>query len=1093
MIKSYRNLLVQILLSFSLMSCSSQQPFQSLSTDWSTWGGDDAGTRYSPLDEINTSNVRNLKLAWAFPTKVPAGHEGGPLIVDDIVYIHTSFPNHIYAIDQQSHQFIWQYIPQKSMDRTISSLWGNPVNRGLAYANNKIFLQQGNTVLTALNAKTGQLIWQVKNGDPKQGMSNTNAPIVVKDTVITGISGGEFGVRGFMAAYDINTGQLRWKGYSTGSDKDMLINPSKTTTWKNNKVQAVGRDSSLKTWKDQQWKIGGGTTWGWYSYDPDLNLIYYGTGSPGTWNPIQRPGDNKWTSALWARNADTGEVKWVYQMTPHDEWDYDGTNESVLIDQTIKGTLRKTLVHFDKNGFAYTLDRETGELLLAKKFDPAVNWATHIDIPSGLPQRVKKYSPQYHGEDNFTEGICPSTMGSKGQNPVSFSKKTKLFYIAGNHDCVDIEPFEVNYTAGQHFGGASRYTTSNKDNKGFLTAWDASHGKEVWSIQEPQPVLSGTLATAGDLVFYGTLDGYLKAVNAKTGEELFKFKTPSGIIGNINTWKYQGKQYIGVFSGIGGNIKFYPGINYSTAAFSLLSVFALPDPNKAENNEFLESYPVELFKLNTKNNPKYEKKWQEKFNPDILSLEVHKIVAQIDMIGEVHERITSGESSQYDNYLALKKYASVAELLELTKHPSPAVRVYAFWGLTEQSNIDLTALFLEHSYDNKVVPYQLGCEVWSVPVGDIMIQALTHTPSAEFYNLHPQKNKFSPQAFKNIEQSLVLSNSPLESASVALTHIDPLPQLYPKIRELLVKEHKQAALVALAKYQKEQDISLILTSTGKRNNAKEGFLYTYQAISHFPHPDFFPLLKQSFINVSKNQKFRHGDMYGILGHFYKAIAAYQNKAALKLLTTPLQLINKFRVQDKEKYHKRTVLAAITQYIDPVYTDLMWQMWKKDHLLSTAVFNYLAKAFPEKTWVLLQKTLLSVINEANVNISYNALPADQRGIKLVTTLFNYSLQKSPTYAESIIINKINNRGPYLGFFIKKAAELKNKNFIEPLLSQLDKEPFYNDLAIAKALFAYADPAVNQRVLKKINQNKFYNETEERIKFKAQLIKAIGESQ
>ena len=1090
MIKTYHKLFLLTLLSISQMSCSNRHPASSLSTDWSMWGGDYAGTRYSALDEINTSNVKKLKLVWAFPTKVPGGHEGGPLIVDDIVYIHTPFPNHVYAINQQSHQLIWQYIPQQDANKTIPHLCCGTINRGLAYANNTIFLQQTNTVLTALNAKTGQVIWQVKNGKPKQGMTNTNAPIVVKDTVITGISGGDFGVRGFLAAYDIHTGKLRWKGYSTGPDKDMLINPVKTTTWKNNKVQAVGRNSSLKTWKDTQWKIGGGTTWGWYSYDPELNLIYYGTGDPGTWNPIQRPGDNKWTSALWARNADTGEVKWVYQMTPHNEWDYDGTNELVLVDQKINGNLRKTLVHFDENGFVYTLDRETGELLQANKFDSTVNWATHIDIPSGLPQRVTKYSPQFHGEDNTTEGICPSIMGSKSQNPVSFSKKTKLFYIAGNHDCIAIEPFEVTYTAGQPFGGASISFDSNKKDKGFLSAWDAGRGKAVWRIQEPQQVLSGTLATAGNLVFYGTLDGYLKAVNAKTGQELFKFKTPSGIVGNINTWQYQGKQYIGVLSGLGGYIGFRQGINSSTSALSLFSVFALP--NQSDTPTFLESYPVEFFKLNTKNNPKYEKKWQEKFNPDILSMEVHKLVAQIDMLDEVHDSIMGfGRSVQYDNYLALKKQASLAELLELTKHPSPAVRVYAFWALTAHPDIDLTSVLLDHSGDTSEVGYQSGCEVWSETVGDVMFKAINQ--NADHLLGHPQMSKIPPQAFKNIEKLLVLLNSPLDSASVALTHIDPLPQLYPKIRELLVKEHKQAALVALAKYQKDQDISLILTSSGKRNNAKEGFSYTYQAISHFPHPDFFPLLKQSFMSVSKNQKFRHGDMYGILGHFYKAIAAYQNKAALKLLTTPLQFTDGFLVKWAKKYHKRAVLAAITQYMDPIYTNLMWQLWEKDHQLSITVFNYLAKEFPEKTWRLLQKTLPSVINEANELIPYNALPADQRGVELVTTLFNYALQKSPAYAESVIINKIKNRGSYFDFFIQKAAELKSKRFIEPLLSQIDKKPFYSDLAMAKALFSYADPAINQRVLDKINQNALYEETEERIKFKAQLIKAVRKTQ
>ncbi len=418
-------------------------------------------------------------------------------------------------------------------------------------------------VLTALDAKTGKRVWSVQNGDPKLGMTNTNAPLVVKDKVLTGISGGEFGVRGFLAAYDINTGELAWKGYSIGPDKDMLIDAKKTTTWKDGKVTPVGPDSSLSTWQGDQWKIGGGTTWGWTSYDPKLNLIYYGSGNPSTWNPVQRPGDNKWSMSLWARDADTGVVKWVYQMTPHDEWDFDGINETVLVDQEVKGKMHKTIVHFDRNGFGYTLDRETGELLVAEKFDKSVNWATHVDMNTGRPQVVPEYSTQQNGEDVNSKGICPAALGAKNQQPVSYSPQTGLFYISGNHLCMDYEPFEVSYTAGQPYVGATLTMMpagadvltgkpDNTTNLGQFTAFDAKTGKIAWSNKEQFSVWSGSLATAGGVVFYGTLEGYLKAVDAKTGKELYKFKTPSGIIGNVNTWEYAGKQYVGVLSGIGG-------------------------------------------------------------------------------------------------------------------------------------------------------------------------------------------------------------------------------------------------------------------------------------------------------------------------------------------------------------------------------------------------------------------------------------------------------------------------------------------------------------------------------------------------------------
>ncbi|NOQ14709.1 MAG: PQQ-dependent dehydrogenase, methanol/ethanol family [Methyloprofundus sp.] len=531
--------------------------------NWATALGNYAGTRYSELDQITAKNVKNLQPAWSFSTGVLRGHEGGPLVIGDVIYIHTPFPNTVYALDQETRSVIWEYTPNMDADVTIPVMCCDTVNRGLSYGDGKIFLQQSDTVLTALDAKTGKRIWSVQNGDPKLGMTNTQAPLVVKDKVITGIAGGEFGVRGFLAAYDIKTGELAWKGYSMGPDGDTLIKPGSSTTWEDGKVVKLGKSSGTSSWEGDQWKIGGGTTWGWYSYDPKLNLIYYGSGNPSTWNPVQRPGDNKWSMSLWARDADTGEVKWVYQMTPHDEWDFDGINEVVLTDQKIDGKMRQTLVHFDRNGFGYTLDRVTGELLVAEKFDKTVNWATHVDIKSGRPVLDLKYSTEANGEDENTTGVCPAALGSKNQQPVSYSPQTKMFYISANHLCMDYEPFEVSYTAGQPYVGATLTMmpaggdaiTGKKDgstNLGQFTAWDATTGKIVWSNKETFSVWSGSVATAGGIVFYGTLEGYLKAVDAKTGKELYKFKTPSGIIGNVNTWSYKGKQYVGVLSGIGG-------------------------------------------------------------------------------------------------------------------------------------------------------------------------------------------------------------------------------------------------------------------------------------------------------------------------------------------------------------------------------------------------------------------------------------------------------------------------------------------------------------------------------------------------------------
>ncbi len=523
-------------------------------SNWAQQAGDDFNHRYSALNQINAGNVKKLQVAWMFSTGVLRGHEGSPLVIGDTMYIHSPFPNKVFALDLNTQKILWKYEPKQD-PAVIPQMCCDTVNRGLAYGDGKIFLQQADSMLVAMDAKTGKVVWSVKNGDPKVGAVNTNAPHVFKDKVITGISGGEWGVRGYISAYNIKDGKMVWRGYSVGPDAEMLIDPNTTTTWVDGKVAAVGADSSLKTWKGDQWKIGGGTTWGWYSYDKALNLLYYGSGNPSTWNPAQRPGDNKWSMSVWARDLDTGKTKWVYQMTPYDEWDFDGVNEMILADINVKGKPVKALVHFDRNGFGYTLDRTNGALLVAEKFDPAVNWATSVDMKTGRPVTVAKYSTARNGAEVNTKGVCPAALGSKDQQPAAFNPKTNLFYVPTNHVCMDYEPFKVDYTAGQPYVGATlaMYPAPNSHGgMGNFIAWDAGTGKIVWSLPEKFSVWSGPLTTAGDVIFYGTLEGYLKAVNLKDGKELWKFKTPSGIIGNVFTYMHKGKQYVGVYSGIGG-------------------------------------------------------------------------------------------------------------------------------------------------------------------------------------------------------------------------------------------------------------------------------------------------------------------------------------------------------------------------------------------------------------------------------------------------------------------------------------------------------------------------------------------------------------
>ena len=501
--------------------------------------------RYSPLSQITAANVKNLHPAWSFSTGTLRGHEGNPLVIGSVMYVHSSFPNKVYALDltKPGAPQIWQYTPEQDAN-VIPIACCDVVNRGLAYhPSGKLYIELLQGDLLALDAKTGKKIFQVKSADFHKGETMTNAPLVVKNVVITGISGGEFGVRGRVTAFDANDGHELWRAYSTGPDADVKISGTPNANY----PSMQGKDLGVSTWQGDEWQRGGGTTWGWYSYDPTLNLFYYGSGNPGTWNPDQRPGDNKWSMSIWARNPETGEVKWVYQMTPHDAWDYDGVNEMVLFD-TKDG--KKLLVHFDRNGFGYTLDRTNGKVLVANPYGP-VNWAKSIDLTTGRP--IEDASKRTTAKGN-TEGICTAAIGFKDQQPSAYSPKTGWSYVPTNNICMDYEGVEVKYAAGQPYVGAIvRMFPGPGGNRGAFLAWDPVTGKIMWSDKENLAAYGGALATAGDIVFYGTMEGWLKAVDQKTGKLLWEYKTPSGIIGNPMTYVGpDGKQYVAVLSGIGG-------------------------------------------------------------------------------------------------------------------------------------------------------------------------------------------------------------------------------------------------------------------------------------------------------------------------------------------------------------------------------------------------------------------------------------------------------------------------------------------------------------------------------------------------------------
>jgi PQQ-dependent dehydrogenase (methanol/ethanol family) len=572
--------------------------------NWCMQQGNYDATRYSKLDQINTKNVGSLKVAWTFSTGVLRGHEGSPLVIGNMMYLHTPFPNIVYALNlDDENKIVWKYEPKQDPS-VIPVMCCDTVNRGLQYADGKLFLHQADTALVALDAKSGKEVWKTVNGDPKRGETGTGAALVVGDVVMIGVSGAEFGVRCFMTGYDINSGKLLWRGYSMGPDSDILFNPEKTMSL----GKPVGKDSSLKTWTGDQWKLGGGSIWGWYAWDPKLNLIYYGTGNPSTWNPAQRAGpdgkqiDQKWSMSIIARNPQTGEAAWAYQMTPFDEWDYDGVNEMILVDDMdVKGSKHNVLVHFDRNGLGYTVDRKSGLPLVAEKYDPAVNWTTGVDLDPksekyGRPTVVASKSTFLNGPDVNTTDVCPAALGTKDQQPAAYSPLTKLFYVPTNHVCMDYEPFKVEYTAGQPYVGAtlSMYPPKGESHMGNFIAWDASKGKIVWSNKEQFSVWSGVLTTAGGLACVGTLEGYFKCVDQKDGKELYKNRTPSGIIGNVFTYGHKGKQYVGVFSGVGGwagiglaagltnptdglgAVGGYAGLSSYTALGGSLTVWTLP-------------------------------------------------------------------------------------------------------------------------------------------------------------------------------------------------------------------------------------------------------------------------------------------------------------------------------------------------------------------------------------------------------------------------------------------------------------------------------------------------------------------------------------
>lgn len=515
---------------------------------WQSPAKDYANTRFSELTQINKQSVKNLQVAFTVSTGALGGQESSPIYADGTLFFVTPFPSTIYAIDmtKPGGEVKWRYEPRPPA-AVQGELCCETVNRGPTYSNGVVYVNTPDTRTLAIDAKTGKLKWETRLGDWTKGDTMTMAPFVVKDKVIVGNSGAEFGARGWVAALNTSDGSIAWRAWATGPDTDVRIDPA---IFKPFYPQYKGKDLGVKQWPADAWKIGGGTMWGWISYDPDQNLIFHGTSNPAPWNHLQRPGDNNWTNGVFARDPETGMAHWFYAFSPHDLWDHSGINELMVLDLPWQGTTRKVLIRPERNGYMYVVDRTSGEVLAA---DPYI----HVTASSGVDLKTGRlrFNPDMIPQaGKVLHGVCPNSPGAKDWSPSAFSKVTGLLYVPHNNLCMDWETKPVNYIAGTPYIGVNpRFYPGEGGNAGEFMAWDPVARRKVWTIKERWPVWSGAAVTAGGVVFYGTVEGWFKAIDADTGAELWKFKTGSGIVGQPTTFRGpDGRQYVAILSGIGG-------------------------------------------------------------------------------------------------------------------------------------------------------------------------------------------------------------------------------------------------------------------------------------------------------------------------------------------------------------------------------------------------------------------------------------------------------------------------------------------------------------------------------------------------------------
>jgi alcohol dehydrogenase (cytochrome c) len=534
--------------------------------EWLMYGRDYRNWRYSPLSEITPDNVAKLTPVWAMSTGGQfGGLESTPLFHDGVLYFSADYAR-VFAVEARSGRIIWHYEPEYE-EGLSTMLCCGPIHRGVALKDNLIYLARIDAKLVALNAADGQVVWEQKIDEWQNGVTTNSAPLVVKDHVIIGVSGGEYGVRGYLKSFNAKSGALEWQAYT---------------------IPAPGEPGS-ETWpKDDSWKTGGGPTWLTGSYDADTNTLYWGTGNPGSWQADQRPGDNLWTNSTLALDPDTGKLKWGYQYTPNDSWDYDAMATPILIDTVLDGKVTKVWAMSNRNGFFYVLDRTQRKFLYALPMVEGINWTSGLDPKTGKPTINAAMKPKQGG--GTVQPIIPGLEGGTNWFPPAYNPDLGLFFVAVNQWGMGLTSWEkgkLAYKPGEVFMGVDYQMYRMGDTIGHVRAIDIANKKIAWDVPSPLPLFAGMLVTKGGLLFTGDQRGRLLAFDAKTGKDLWKFQTGSGINASPITYELDGKQYVAVLSGLGGDPSFY----YSAPKGGMLWVFAID--GKVDEGNYYNAQVIE--------------------------------------------------------------------------------------------------------------------------------------------------------------------------------------------------------------------------------------------------------------------------------------------------------------------------------------------------------------------------------------------------------------------------------------------------------------------------------------------------------------------